>query len=134
MFLFSNYLIQRYGSQATLVTAQVTTCVRFGIYLLSTTLTSHADALILILCSQLLHGLSFALYWSAIVFKTSALFDASNLNLSLASINVLYFTIGGMIGNILWGWVYDYMGIFYVYTSAFFLCCLSTKSLSYIFK
>lgn len=70
----------------------------------------------LILCVQLLHGFNFALFWSASV---DAIFKFAPKDLatsSMALLNMVYFTGGGAIGSLVWGFIYEWSGgVTYVY-------------------
>jgi predicted MFS family arabinose efflux permease len=69
----------------------------------------------------LIHGLNFALYWSASIDAIHKLAPKDLRTICIAVLNVSYHTFGGALGNLIWGIVYDYHGVVNVYKYAAFL-------------
>lgn len=59
---------------------------------------------------QLIHGLNFALYWSASVDAIYKLSPSDLTTISIAALNISYYTLGGAVGNILFGLIHDSTG------------------------
>jgi PPP family 3-phenylpropionic acid transporter len=134
IFYYSDKLINKYGHIPMIVFAQVASIVRLLLYVLihpgsnpvidgSMSMTapiadSRRNLLTLVLGVSLLHGFSFALFWSAIVDAIFKLGRCSLSATSMAALNVAFFTIGGAVGNFVWGWIYHVGGVINVYYCA----------------
>ena len=104
LFWYSQALIQRYGHHRLIYVAESLAVVRILLY--SFLLPEFELSLYLILAVQLLHGFNFALFWSASV---DAMFRFSPKDLSTSSmalLNMVYFTGGGAVGSLVWGFIY----------------------------
>lgn len=114
LFWYSQALIQRYGHHRLIYVAESLAVVRLVLY--SFLLPEFELSLYLILAVQLLHGFNFALFWSASV---DAMFRFSPKDLSTSSmalLNMVYFTGGGAVGSLVWGFIYEWGGgVTYVY-------------------
>ena len=133
IFYYSDKLISKYGHIPMIVFAQVASIIRLLLYVLvhpgnqsiikSMNMTEHVaesrhELLALVLGVSLLHGFSFALFWAAIVDAIFKLGRCSLSATSMAALNVAFFTIGGAVGNFVWGWVYHVGGVVDVYLFA----------------
>jgi MFS family permease len=109
-FWYSDALMRRYGHELIFQVSFVVCIFRLVTCaaVMSTMMEHKPAALGVIACLQLLHGLTFGAYWSCVIDVVNALSARHGLvSGSVAIINALYFTVGGAIGNILWGCVYD---------------------------
>ena len=101
LFWYADPLIKRYGHYSLIVVSEMTCLVRLWIVYM---IPPHYDTvLVLVLCSQMLHGLTFALFWAAAVDLMSELSPPGMKNGCMASLNMLYYTVGGAIGSFGWG-------------------------------
>lgn len=117
LFWFSDNLVKRFGHKSMITVSQLSCALRLFAY--SMLPLGDVSALKILLFIQLLHGLNFALFWAAAV---DAIFKLSPKELStscLSSLNVIFFTMAAGVGNLLWGYLYDYYGgVFRVYLLA----------------
>ena len=60
--------------------------------------------------NQVFHGINFALFWSCSVQIVSGIVPIEKLNGGMCLLNVSYFTLGGLIGNFIFGKIYDVSG------------------------
>jgi PPP family 3-phenylpropionic acid transporter len=101
LFWYADALIKRFGHYTLIVVSESTCLVRLWVvYMIPP---HYGTALTLVLCSQMLHGLSFALFWAAAVDLMSELSPPGMKNGCMASLNMLYYTVGGAIGSFGWG-------------------------------
>jgi predicted MFS family arabinose efflux permease len=125
VFYYSEYLLVRYGHFKLILVAEWACVVR--LLLLSMLNPKRAFSQYFLLCIQLIHGLNFALFWSAAV---DALFKLSPPGLTsscLSTLNVMYFTLSGSAGNLLWGYVYntlESLSVVYFLGAALLSCML----------
>lgn len=106
IFWFSDRLISTYGHFNMILVAQVTCVWRLIAYAVLPV--NSNQSLHIIFGIQVLHGVCFALYWSAAI---DAVYKLSPKNLTsscLAMLNVMYFTLSGALGNWFWGWLYSF--------------------------
>ena len=114
LFWFSGGLIMKYGHYNLIFTSQFTCIARLILYCLLAP--DQSMSLYFLPCIQLLHGLNFALYWSAAIDAIHKLAPNELQTICIAALNVSYYTFGGAAGNVIWGHLYDYSrGIFWVY-------------------
>ena len=123
LFWFSGGLIMKYGHYKLIFTSQFTCIARLILY--SLLAPDQSMSLYFLPCIQLIHGLNFALYWSAAIDAIHKLAPAELQTICIAALNVSFYTFGGAAGNVIWGHLYDYSkGIFYVYLySSLLLFC-----------
>ena len=108
LFWYSTSLIAKHGHYNLIFLAESSCVVRLLAYsLLSPT---RKLSLYILPGIQLIHGLNFALYWSATVDAIYSLAPVELTTICIAALNVTYYTFGGAVGNILFGFVYDYYG------------------------
>lgn len=146
IFYYSDKLISKYGHIPMIVFAQVTSIIRLLLYVLvhpgdpgivsninmnERVVESRHESLALVLGVSLLHGFSFALFWAAIVDAIFKLGRCSLSATSMAVLNVAFFTIGGAVGNFVWGWVYHVGGVVNVYL---FAASISALNVFVIFR
>lgn len=114
IFWYSDQLLAKYGHFNMIYFAEMACVIRLFAYAVLPIWWSPSLKLILVV--QLIHGVNFALFWSAMV---DAIFKLAPPELStscMAALNVVYFTLAGALGNLIWGWVYDLTGgVFTVY-------------------
>lgn len=108
-FWHSDKIIKRYGHSLSLLGSEAVCAVRLFLSAIVWAL-PPSPALLLLLLLQLSHSICFALYWACVVDLVSNAASAGVLNGAVAMISSLYFTVGGSLGNILWGYLYDYFG------------------------
>jgi hypothetical protein len=108
LFWYSNYYIAKYGHFNIIFFSECTCVIRlFSYALLSPT---WPFSLYVLPVVQLIHGLNFALYWSAAVDAIHKLSPKELNTTSMAALNVAYATFGAAVGNLLFGYVYDLSG------------------------
>lgn len=108
IFWHSERLIEHYGHYKMIFLAEVSCVVRLIAYALCPTGWPQSRYIILVI--QLIHGVNFALFWSAIV---DAMYKFSPKDLSascMATLNIVYFSLSAAIGNVMWGVLYDMSG------------------------
>lgn len=108
LFWYSQLLISKYGHHRLIFVAQALCVLR--LVCLSLLVPSWEYSIYAILFVQLLHGFNFALFWSASVdaiFKFSPKDLASS---SMALLNMVFFTGGGAVGSLVWGFIYEWGG------------------------
>lgn len=142
LFYHSDALIAKYGHFKMILVSQQLCVLRLLMYALIPSNLGKKMSLGLILIISLIHGVNFALFWSAVVdtmyilsgniteyhlvnCSPSLLFtdycgstrSGGDLKASfMAALNLSFFTLGGAVGNALWGYLYTlFGGIFYVY-------------------
>jgi predicted MFS family arabinose efflux permease len=108
-FWYSDKTIKRHGHSLVLLGAQVVCAIRLVLSAAIWTLPA-STALLLLLLLQLSHSVCFALYWACVVDRVSSAAPSGILNGAVAMVSALYFTVGGAVGNVLWGGVYDSLG------------------------
>ena len=108
-FWYSDRVIQSYGHNFVILTAQMVCCVRLFLSALIWHCPSSV-ALGLTLLLQLSHSVCFGLYWATVVDLVTSSAHSNILNGVVAMTSALYFTIGGAVGNVMWGTAYDYFG------------------------
>jgi hypothetical protein len=109
LFTLSDGLIRRYGPFKLMIIAQSLLIVRLlvWVYVFSQKIAFCAGGeaedvgFYLLGATQLLHGFNFALYNSAAVKVIRDESPSGMLNGALSGLNVSYFTIGGIVGNML---------------------------------
>jgi hypothetical protein len=80
------------------------------------------QALNVLMAIQLIHGVNFALFWTAAVDAVVILSPPELANSCMASLNMIYFTLGGILGNSCAGYLFDLGGsLLLYYISAFIL-------------
>ena len=130
VFWYSNDLIRRYGHDFVFQFSYLATMLRLGLCALATKMLADQKhvALSVIAVLQLLHGMTFAGYWSGVIDVVTAMSSKRGLlSGSVAVVNALYFTVGAAVGNLIWGSVYDSRGIVTVYILAGLLTLLSAS-------
>ena len=108
IFWHSEQLITNYGHYKMILLAEMSCVLRLLAYALCPTGWPQSKYIILVI--QLIHGVNFALFWSAIV---DAMYKFAPKDLSascMATLNIVYFTLSAAIGNIMWGVLYDISG------------------------
>ena len=108
LFWYSTTLIAKHGHYNLIFLAESSCVVRLLAYSLLSP--SRKLSLYILPGIQLIHGLNFALYWSATVDAIYNLAPVELTTICIAALNVSYYTFGGAVGNILFGFVYDYYG------------------------
>jgi predicted MFS family arabinose efflux permease len=78
-----------------------------------------------LLCIQVIHGFNFALFWAAAVDAIFKLAPAASRNSCMATLNMIYFTLGGIVGNSAAGYIYEYWGSVVLYYIAAFVLALN---------
>ena len=126
IFWHSERLIERYGHYKMIFFAQISCIVRLLGYALCPT--EWPESKYFILAIQLIHGVNFALFWSAIV---DAMYKFAPKDLSascMATLNIVYFTLSAAVGNLIWGILYDMSGgvtAVYVTSAIMLAICLT---------
>lgn len=119
-FWVSEYVITKYGHHQVLMFAQL--CCVARLLMLSLLSTDWEYSAVAIAMIQPIHGANFALFWAATVDMIKRLAPPDLTASCVGSLNMFYFTLAGVLGNVLWGFIYDLYGIYYVYLiAAFFL-------------
>jgi MFS family permease len=108
LFWYSTSLISSYGHYNLIFLAESSCIVRLLAYSLLSP--NRSLSLYILPIIQLIHGLNFALYWSASVDAVYTLAPVELTTICIAALNVSYYTFGGAIGNIVFGFIYDYYG------------------------
>ena len=108
LFWYSSIMITRYGHYNLLFLSQITCIVRLFAYSLLSP--SWSLSLYVLPYIQLLHGLNFALYWSSAIDAIHKLSPKELQTICIAALNITFYTCGGAVGNIMWGYIYDNMG------------------------
>lgn len=115
-FYYSDRIIAACGHSRTIVFAQATLVLRL-LALASVPAASDwtgsgfVSSMGLIALLQLVHGLNFALFWSASVDGIRRLAPVDLAASSMAVLNVSFFTLAGVLGNLVWGPLYDQLGV-----------------------
>lgn len=124
LFWYSETFIRKFGHHSMIFISQIICVIRLFIYAIIPL--HNISGVYIVIVVQLLHGFNFALYFASavdIIFKIAP----KDLSVSCVSVlNLCYFTIGGAIGNALWGYMYDAYGIRLVYFLSSLLCLLNT--------
>ena len=106
LFWFSGSLIAKYGHFKLIFASQCSCIARLMMYgMLSP---GWSLSLYILPAIQLLHGLSFAVYWAAAIDAIYKLAPKELQTISIAALNVSYYTFGGAVGNLVWGYAYDH--------------------------
>ena len=113
IFWYSDQIISYLGVFRMILIA-MTTCI-LRLLLLSILSVNNPSSLMLLLILQLSHGLNFGLFWLAAAESILKLSPDGLLTSSMAALNIAYYTCGGSLGNLLWGWVYQTSGVNAVY-------------------
>ena len=114
LFWHSQALIQRYGHHKLIFFSQAVAVLRLVLY--SFLLPSFELSIYMLLGVQLLHGFNFALFWSASVDAMHKFSPKDLATSSMALLNMVYFTGGGAVGSLVWGFIYQWSGgVTYVY-------------------
>jgi predicted MFS family arabinose efflux permease len=108
VFYYSEHLLVKHGHFRLIHIAQWTCVIR--LLLLSMLNPTSPHSAYAILGIQLLHGLNFALFWSAAVDALFKLAPKGLTSSCLSTLNVMYFTLSGSAGNLLWGYIYSELG------------------------
>lgn len=116
IFWYSEYIISSVGVFRMIMIAMVT-CV-FRLLILSAISIDNHFSLVFLLILQLTHGLNFGLFWLAVADSILKLAPDGLLTSSMAALNIAYYTCGGSLGNLLWGWIYQSLGVNSVYRIA----------------
>ena len=126
IFWHSERLIERYGHYKMIFFAEVSCVARLLGYALCPT--GWPQSKYFILAIQIIHGVNFALFWSAIV---DAMYKFAPKDLSascMATLNIVYFNLSAAIGNLVWGILYDLSGgvtTVYVTSAIMLAICLA---------
>ena len=86
---------------------------------------STPNAELVLLSLQFIHGVNFALFWSASVDAIFKLAPPELENSCMATLNMIYHTIAGIVGNVVFGYLFDYGGSELVYLSSAGVLALS---------
>ena len=114
LFWFSCGLILKYGHYNLIFISECTCIARLVLYSLLSP--DQSMSLYFLPYIQLLHGMNFALYWSAAIDAIHKLAPKELQTICIAALNVSFYTFGGAAGNVIWGHLYDHSGgIFSVY-------------------
>jgi predicted MFS family arabinose efflux permease len=108
LFYYSESLLVKYGHFRMIMVAEYSCVIRLFLY--SILPPSWPLSIYFILVVQMIHGLNFALLWSAAVDAMDKLSPSSLQTSCMAMLNVMFFTLSGACGNIIWGIVYDHSG------------------------
>lgn len=116
LFWYSDALIKKFGHHKMILIPQYVLFVRVLIYAVLGP--SWYFSVYAIACVQLIHGFNFALFWASSVDAIKMLAPPGLRASSMATLNIMFFTLAGVFGNISWGIIYDLYGISYVYLGA----------------
>lgn len=108
LFWFSGPLIARQGHFNLIFLSESSCILRLLVY--SSLSPRWSLSLYLLPFIQLIHGLNFALYWSASVDAIYKLAPLDLTTICVAALNISYYTFGGAVGNIVFGHIYDSSG------------------------
>ncbi|MFM2393954.1 MAG: hypothetical protein RLZZ546_1936 [Bacteroidota bacterium] len=92
LFYFSGVIIMRYGLKTTFIFTLVTTLIRMLLY-------SYVGQPMLALCIELLHGVSWSLFWVVCVGLTDKYIDKAYQATGQSLLYASYFGIGAIVGN-----------------------------------
>ena len=106
-------MIRNYGHYKMITFAQVLCVIRLALYTFISPKTKNAA--VYISCIQIFHGFNFALFWAAAVDAIAKLTPKEVANSCLASLNIIYFTFSGIVGNSVVGYIYDLYGMYFVF-------------------
>jgi hypothetical protein len=125
LFWFSDLLISRHGHFRLMFIAESVCLIRLLSYVILQP--GVPGALYFLPIVQVLHGVTFALFWSSAVDAIHKLAPKDLTTSCIAALNVTYFTMAGAVGNVLWGTVYDHNtgGVVTVYWYATFLLVIT---------
>lgn len=112
VFLYAGRLIGRYGARAILMVALGTTALRWALLALA------ADSLPVLAASQLLHLSSFGLYHAVSVWFIHRLFPGRLQGRGQALLAAVTFGVGGSLGSLLGGLVWEHVAPEAVYWGA----------------
>lgn len=116
VFYYSDILIAKHGHFRMIVIAQVSCVLRLIAYGL---LPPSPSSVYIIFILQSMHGINYALYWSAAVDAIYKLAPKNLTSSCMSTLNIMYFTLSGAFGNFLWGLLYRHTGdINYLYLLA----------------
>ena len=128
IFWYSEQIISSLGVFRMILLAMGTCILR--LLILSILSVSEPSSLLLLLLLQLSHGLNFGLFWLAAANSILKLSPDGLLTSSMAALNIAYYTCGGSLGNLLWGWVYQSFGVNAVYR----LSALAVAMIAFAFR
>lgn len=121
-FFWSENLLLRLGVAKMMLYAQLATLLRLCAYcLVYWTLSSP----VIMLFIDLLHGLSFALWWSAAVYKVNQLMPSSMAATGQGLLSATYGGFGAVIGALLGGVLYQNFVPNVLWLSSMLLCAIS---------
>ena len=123
IFWYSESLIKKHGHHKMITVSQVLCCIRLLMYTLVKPSTPNAELVLLSL--QFIHGVNFALFWSASVDAIFKLAPPELENSCMATLNMIYHTLAGVVGNVFFGYLFDYGGSDLVYLSSAGVLALS---------
>lgn len=109
LFWYSDHLIKQFGHFDLVFYSQLIGAARLIFYFLVHSNRSEYS-LNLILTIQLLHGFQFSLFWAASVDLIYKIAPKDLTASCLSTLNVVYFTLAGAVGNLAWGFLYDWTG------------------------
>lgn len=107
-FYFSDNLLAKYGHYRCISIAQLVGIFRLLTYAMCSP--SYSYSLHVIIATQLTQGITFALYWCAVIDAIYKFSPRDCKSGCLGALNVAYFTVGGVIGNSFFGFLYEYGG------------------------
>lgn len=114
LFWYSDHFLNIYGHFKLMYISQISCILRLFLY--STCSIRYSSSKYFIMSIQLLHGFTFAFYWSAVVDAIYKLSSKESQSTCMSSLNILFYTIGGALGNVIFGNIYDYFGgVYFVY-------------------
>ena len=101
LFWYADSLIKNYGHYRMILVSQTTCLLRL---LIVSTIDPYWNyGLHVILLTQIIHGLNFALFWSAAVDLMAKLAHPDIKNGCMAALNMAYYTLGAAAGSFAWG-------------------------------
>lgn len=112
IFLFTGRIIRRWGARSVLIWALLSTSLRWMLLAL------YVDSPSLLVLSQLLHFLSFAVYHAVTVHYIHELFPGKMQGRGQAFLAAISFGLGGALGNFLTGAAWDDLGAERIYLCA----------------
>lgn len=118
VFLYTGRIIRRFGARPVLVAALLSAALRWWLLAL------FVDVFALLVASQLLHFLSFAVYHAVTVHYIHQLFPGRLQGRGQALLAAVSFGLGGALGSLFAGGLWDELGAQAVYLAAGFSALL----------
>lgn len=112
VFLYTGRIIRRFGARAVLVVTLLTSALRWALMAL------FVDVALLLVLSQLLHFLSFAVYHAVTVHYIHELFPGRMQGRGQALLAAVSFGLGGALGSAIAGAAWQPLGATAVYLAA----------------